>query len=187
MSACAARLLPALLLPLLAGCAGPQLMLLAWEPRAKPEQGTTCAVMATALQGPAWAWADPASVASNLTSHYRPPIPGLGERVAPAAAAPGELAQALAGARDVLHVKGYRLAPEGAPAADLVVLVSLSHGPDGRLVRAAVHVGGLLDERFRPDLFSLAAVVPPEADPVDPAELVAALLDLLPEREEPEE
>lgn len=178
-------LLPALLL--LCGCGGPQLMLLDWEPRARLEQGRTCAVLATALEGPAWAWAEPASVASALTGHYRPPIPGLGARVAPPAAAPPDLAAALAQARDVLHVKGYRMAPEGATAADLVVLVSVSTGPDGRLVRAAVHVGGTLDEQFRPDLFSLAAVVPPDEDPPPTDELVGALLDFLPDHEDPAE
>lgn len=162
-------------------------MALAWEPRAKLEQRASFALLATALRGPAWAFAEPASVASALAGHYRPPLPGLGGRIAPPSAAPGELAPALRQARLELEARGYRLAPEGAREADLVLLVSLSATPDGRLQRAAVHLGGPLDDRFRPDLVGLAAVVPqgPDACPVRAEELIAALLELVPEREAP--
>lgn len=173
---------------LLAGCCtGPEAMLLAWEPRAKLERRETFALLATVMSGQAWAFADPASVASAVAGQYRPP--GAGERVDPVTAAPEPLGRALGTARRQLESLGYRLAPEGSTRADMVVLVSLSTHPDGRLARVAYHVGGELDARFRPDLLGVAAVMRDVPDPceVSAEDLVGALLELLPEREPPED
>lgn len=173
------------LLGLLAGCCTPpEAMLLAYEPRGKLEKRESFALLATVASGQAWAFAEPATVASALAAHYRPP--GAGERVEPVLAAPEPLARSLARARSSLEALGYRLAPAGASTADMVLLLSLSTHPDGRLARVAFHLGGELDGLYRPDLLGVAAVMRDVPDPceVSAEDLVEALLAILPEREE---
>jgi hypothetical protein len=163
------------------------------DTRAKLERRRRFAVLATSLapDGP-WAWAEPASVAAVHSDVYRPrpldaALDDLPPRpVAPLRDAPEPLQRALLAAREALRARGYEAATEAEGAdADLVCLVSLTRGDDGRVRKVAVQVGGPLDDRFKPDLAALDATLDDDAScDEDAADLVRHLVEALPERED---
>jgi hypothetical protein len=167
-------------------CAGADLAVSAYDPRAELQAQTTFALLAPVLEEqPVWAYASAAEVASNLAAHYRP-LPDASLQVGAPTEAPARLRAALQAADQALRELGY--SPTREDRADFVLSLGITTGDDDALVRVSLDVGRTLDGRFRPDLISLAAVVTPDdACPSSAAELTRDLIAALPPHEPADE
>ena len=178
-----ARALAPLLLALACAgcCAGPELAMSAFDPRAAIEARTTYALLAPQLEAPVWAYASSAAVASSVAAHYDPE-PGAALPLGALAEAPPALQATLEAVDARLRALGY--VPAAAPPADFVVSLGLTTDATQALVRLSLNLGGELDGRFRPDLLGLEARVPVDDPcPVSAAELADALCAVIPARD----
>ncbi len=172
---------------LLAGCCtGPSYMALAYNPRIELEQRRTFALVAPVLSDTAvWAYGTPAQRIAAREDAYRPgPTRGPQRGVGALSEAPSDVVAALEQVKRTLTELGYRPFAAGGPAGgqeDFIVSVALSWHDDGRLARAAVHVGAELDGRFDPHAISLAAVLAEnDSCPVTASELTGELVSFFP-------
>lgn len=167
---------------LLSGCSCVRYRVVDLDVRAKLDERRRFVVLATRLvEGDAFA--DLPAAALALEARYRPgAAPGQAPWVVrPIEQAPEPLRACLRAAREELLESGYwaATAAEGQDAPDLVVLVSLTTSAAGELTRAAVDVGGPIDDEFERVLVSIDATLDEGCDAVA-EELVRELVGALP-------